>query len=55
MAAPLPEGLLDDVANALEETDRTRVVARAIAQLLVEKGILTLEELQAEIARQKGI
>ncbi len=53
--APLPGELVEDVARALEETDRTRVVARAIAQLLIEKGILTLDELQAEITRQKGL
>lgn len=54
-AAPvLPEGLLKDVARAIEETDKTRDVAKAIADLLIEKGILTLEELQDQIAQQKG-
>ena len=53
-APALPEGLLDDVARAVEETERTRAVAKAIAQLLIEKGILTLEEVQASIAQQRG-
>lgn len=50
----LPEGLMDDVASALAETDKTRIVAKAIAQLLIEKGIISLAELQARIARLKG-
>ena len=49
----LPEGLVEDVARALEETERTRIVARALAQLLVEKGVVALDELQAAIAKQK--
>jgi hypothetical protein len=49
----LPEGVLDDIARAIDETERTRVVARAIAQLLIEKGVLTLEEVQTRIAQQK--
>jgi hypothetical protein len=53
-APVLPEGLLEDVARAIEETDKTRDVAKAIAHLLIEKGILTLEELQGQIAQQKG-
>ena len=50
----LPDGLLEDVARAVLETEHTRKVAKAIAQLLIEKGILTLEEVQARIAQQKG-
>ena len=50
----LPDGLLEDVARAVEETEQTRKVAKAIAQLLIDKGILTLEEVQAQIAQQKG-
>jgi hypothetical protein len=52
--AALPDGLVEDVARAVEETEHTRQVAKAIAQLLIEKGILTLEEVQAQIAQQKG-
>jgi hypothetical protein len=48
----LPDGLLEDVARAVEETENTRKVAKAIAQLLIEKGILTLEEVQAQMAQQ---
>jgi hypothetical protein len=53
-APVLPDGLLEDVARAVEETENTRKVAKAIAQLLIEKGILTLEEVQAQMAQQKG-
>ena len=53
-APELPDGLLEDVARAVEETEHTRKVAKAIAQLLIEKGILTLDEVQAQIAQQKG-
>jgi len=52
--AALPEGLLEDIANAREDSQKTRVVARAIVQLLIEKGIVTLEEVQAQISRQRG-
>lgn len=50
----LPDGLLDDVARALEETERTRCVAKALTQLLIEKGVLDLGELQERIARLKS-
>jgi type IV pilus assembly protein PilB len=50
----LPEGLVEAVARAIEETEKTRDVAKAIAHLLIEKGVLSLEELQAQIAQQKG-
>ena len=53
-APALPAGLLEDVSRAVEETEQTRKVARAITQLLIEKGIFTLEEVQAQIAQQKG-
>jgi len=45
----LPDDLLADVARAVEETEQTRKVARALAQLLIDKGILTLEEVQAQM------
>ena len=50
----LPAWLLDDVAVAISETERTRIVAKAIAQLLIQKGILTLDELQTQIADVKA-
>ena len=50
----LPEGLLEDVATAVDETERTRIVAKAIAQLLIEKGVLNLAELQKTIADLKA-
>lgn len=43
-----------EVARAVEETERTRLVAKAIAHLLIEKGILTLDELQARIEKMKS-
>ena len=49
----VPESLLEDVARAIEETEKTRDVAKAIAHLLIEKGVLSLEELQVQIAHQK--
>jgi hypothetical protein len=49
----LPDGLLDDIANALEDSQKSRVVVRAIVQILIEKGIVTLEEVQTQVARQK--
>jgi hypothetical protein len=53
-SSALPDGLLDDVARALDDTQKTRFVAKAIAQLLIEKGILTIEEVRAQIAQQNG-
>lgn len=54
-APELPEDLLDDVARALDETERTRIVAKAMTQLLIEKGVLTLEEVQDKIAALKAL
>ena len=42
-----------ELARALEETERTRLVAKAIAHLLIEKGVLTLDEIQARIEKMK--
>ena len=57
LAPPIPAPAVDPVAlewaRVLEETERTRLVAKAIAHLLIEKGILTLEELQARIEKMK--
>jgi len=50
----LPEGLLEAVAGAVEQSERTRLVAKALTQLLIEKGILDLAEIQAEIVRLKS-
>jgi type IV pilus assembly protein PilB len=49
--AQLPEGLVDNLTRALEETERTRIVAKAMAHLLIEKGLLSLEEIQQSIAQ----
>src|SRR5690606_18237440 len=51
--SPAVEGLAADLARALEESERTRLVAKAIAHLLIEKGLLTYEELQARIEKMK--
>lgn len=58
-ASPAPVATVHDVgsaevARAIEETERTRLVAKAIAHLLIEKGLLTLEELQARIEKMKS-
>lgn len=61
-AAPIPPppaaetnaALARERAQLLEETERTRLVAKAIAHLLIEKGILTLDELQARIEKTKA-
>ena len=42
-----------ELARAFEETERTRLVAKAIAHLLIEKGVLTLDEIQARIEKMK--
>lgn len=41
-------------ACASEETERTRIVAKAITTLLVEKGVLGLDALQAQISLLKA-
>jgi hypothetical protein len=43
-----------ELARLMEETERTRLVAKAIAHLLIEKGLLTLEELSARIDKLKS-
>jgi len=54
---PPPAAAFDDLAleraRLLEETERTRLVAKAMAHLLIEKGILTLDELQTRIEKLK--
>ncbi|MEZ4332914.1 MAG: hypothetical protein R3F35_14220 [Myxococcota bacterium] len=50
---PAADRLAHDVARAVEETERTRLVAKAIAHLLIEKGVLTYEELHARIDKLK--
>jgi hypothetical protein len=52
--AELPEGLIEDVATAIAETERTRIVAKAITQLLIQKGLVSLDEIQAQIAEEKS-
>lgn len=67
VVAPVPEAVVSEtpsptasrdaipseLARAVEETERTRLVAKAIAHLLIEKGILTLDELQARIEKMR--
>ncbi len=59
VSAPSASAVVEDElalerARVLEETERTRLVAKAIAHLLIEKGILSLEELQARIEKMKA-
>lgn len=49
----LREAQAAELARAVEETERTRLVAKAIAHLLIEKGLLTLDEIQARIEKMK--
>lgn len=50
----IPDALLDKIADAASETERTRIVAKAVTHLLIEKGILTLEEVQDRIQKLKA-
>ncbi len=57
VAAPiskLPDGLLDDVGRSVEDTEKTRIVIKGITQLLIDKDLLCLEELQVQIASLKA-
>jgi hypothetical protein len=58
IAAPAENATADALAleraRLLEETERTRLVAKALAHLLIEKGVLSLEELQARIEKMKA-
>ena len=49
-----PEVLVEDVARAVESSERTRLVTKALTQLLIEKGVLDLPEIQSRIARLKS-
>lgn len=51
---PRLDEMLEDVQRATQETERTRIVAKAIAQLLIEKGLISYDELQAQIAQLKA-
>jgi len=53
LAPVVPDGLLENVDRAVGETERTRVVLKALTQLLVEKKLVALPELQVRIARIK--
>jgi hypothetical protein len=52
-AADVPQSVLEDVSRALRESERTRFVAKALTQLLIEKGLLSLEEIQARVGEIK--
>ncbi len=53
-SSAIPDALLEDVARAIDESERTRVVAKAIVQLLIEKGIVSLAEVQEKTAQLKA-
>lgn len=50
---PVADPLAAQVARAIDESERTRLVAKAMAHLLIEKGILTLDEIQARVEKMK--
>lgn len=53
----LPESSADlkaEVERANRDSEKTRLVVKAITQILVDKGILSLDEIQARIAKLKG-
>ena len=54
LGGALPKGLIADVSKAVLDTERTRLVVKAITQLLVEKQILALEEIQSRVAQLKA-
>lgn len=53
-ASALSAELRTEIAEIAAETERTRLLARAVATLLVDKGVLTLEEVQQQIATLKA-
>jgi type IV pilus assembly protein PilB len=54
LGSALPEGLLVDVGRVADDTQKTRLVVKAIAQLLVEKQILSLAEIESRIGQLKS-
>ncbi len=50
----IPDALLNKISDAVSETERTRIVAKAVTHLLIEKGILTLEEVRERIDKLKA-
>lgn len=54
LGSALPEGLLADVARVAHETEKTRIVLKAITQILVENQIVSLGEIESRIAQLKS-
>lgn len=52
-ASILPEDLIHDVGKAIDESEKTRLVLKAVTHLLVKKHLLTIDELQACVATLK--
>jgi type IV pilus assembly protein PilB len=50
----LPDGLVADVGRIAHETEKTRLVVKAITQLLVDKQILSLDEIQSRIGQLRS-
>jgi MshEN domain len=50
----LPGHLINEINAAVHDTEKTRLVVKAITQILVEKQILTLDEIQSRIAKLKA-
>ena len=45
----------EEIKHALEEAEKSRVVAEVLAQLLIEKGVLTNEELESRIEQLRSV
>ena len=54
LGSALPEGLVADVGRLAHDTEKTRLVVKAITQLLVEKQILSLDEIQSRIGQLRS-
>jgi len=53
-ASVLTAELRGEIADMAAEIERTRLLSKAIATLLVDKGVLSLEEVQQQIATLKA-
>jgi hypothetical protein len=51
---PLTDGLAKEVGRLAAESEKTRNVLNAITQLLVEEGVLSLDQIQTRIAKLMG-
>jgi len=54
LGSALPDGLVADVGRVAHDTEKTRLVVKAITQLLVDKQILSLDEIQSRIGQLRS-